>query len=48
MLQSEFEQLTGRTVSESHYKEIEEIYMSCDMDKFNFCKLYNSISSIKE
>ncbi len=38
MLQQEFQALTGLKVSDSAYKQIEEMYMNVGMEKQDFCK----------
>lgn len=38
MLQTEFEKLTGKTVTEELYAEIEKVYMACNLDKVAFCE----------
>lgn len=38
MLQTEFEKLTGKTVTEELYVEIEKVYMACNLDKVAFCE----------
>lgn len=39
MLQTEFEQLTGRRVMPAVYREIEKIYLACpNLNKAEFCK----------
>ena len=39
MLQTEFEELTGRRVSPAEYREIEKIYLACpNLNKVEFCK----------
>lgn len=39
----EFENLSGRTVTEEQYKAIEILYMSSDLDKYSFVKSMRSI-----
>ena len=45
MLQNEFEQRTGISVSAEEFETIHNLYMNCgEMDKDEFCKLYKSKS----
>lgn len=42
MLQKEFEERTGLSISEAEYAKIDALYLACgdDIDKDVFCKLY--------
>ena len=46
MLQKEFEERTGISVSAEEFETIHNLYMNCgDMDKDEFCKIYKSKTS---
>lgn len=42
MLRSEFEQRVNYKVTEEEFKSINEMYMDTDLDKDDFCVLYNT------
>ena len=42
MLRSEFEQRVNYKVTEEEFKSINEMYMDTDLDKDDFCLLYNA------
>lgn len=42
MLRSEFEQRVNYKVTEGKFKSINEMYMDTDLDKDDFCLLYNA------
>nr|UWF88956.1 MAG: hypothetical protein [Bacteriophage sp.] len=42
MLRSEFEQRVNYKVTEEEFKSINEMYMDTDLDKDDFCLLYNT------
>lgn len=44
MLKSEFEKLTGRTVSDEYYEVVETAYMASSLDKYEFCEAWESAS----
>ena len=44
MLKSEFERLTGGTVSDEYYEVVETAYMASSLDKDEFCKTWKSAS----
>lgn len=46
MMQQEFEQRTGMTVTADEYKKIEKLYMSSgNIDKDTFCKEYKKVAN---
>lgn len=40
MLQKEFEERIGGSVTPEFYKMVERIYMACELDKDEFCELW--------
>lgn len=48
MLRSEFEQRVNYKVTEEEFKSINEMYMDTDLDKDDFCLLYNASQFITQ
>lgn len=48
MLRSEFEQRVNYKVTEEEFKSINEMYMDTDLDKDDFCLLYNTSKVITQ
>ena len=48
MLRSEFEQRVNYKVTEEEFKSINEMYMDTDLDKDDFCLLYNTSKGITQ
>lgn len=48
MLRSEFEQRVNYKVTEEDFKSINEMYMDTDLDKDDFCLLYNTSKVITQ
>ena len=48
MLRSEFEQRVNYKVTEEEFKSINEMYMDTDLDKDDFCLLYNTSKFITQ
>lgn len=48
MLRSEFEQRVNYKVTEEEFKSINEMYMDTDLDKNDFCLLYNTSKVITQ
>lgn len=48
MLRSEFEQRVNYKVTEEEFKSINEMYMDTDLDKDDFCLLYNALHIITQ
>lgn len=48
MLRSEFEQRVNYNVTEEEFKSINEMYMDTDLDKDDFCLLYNTSKVITQ
>lgn len=48
MLRSEFEQRVNYKVTEEEFKSINEMYMDTDLDKYDFCLLYNTSKVITQ
>lgn len=48
MLRSEFEQRVNYKVTEEEFKSINEMYMDTDLDKCDFCLLYNTSKVITQ
>ena len=44
MKQSEFETRVHMNVTAEEYSHIEEVYMSCDLDKDEFCKQWSKMN----
>lgn len=45
MTQQEFTQLAKFEVSQKEYSAIEEVYMNCDLDKYEFCKMWRKMNA---
>ena len=48
MLRSEFEQRVNYKLTEEEFKSINEMYMDTDLDKDDFCLLYNTSKVITQ